>query len=86
MSLSCRHLHAKGYNKGQRCGEKVSKLDPENRYCAKHRICVFLIKPKEKPKIEKEMPKYINYLTFCESIVSDSHDIQCIKEIFELQI
>lgn len=83
MALNqCRHLHHQGLYSGKRCIEKVSKLDPEHRYCAKHRICVFLVKEKN-AKPEKEPLKYINYVTFCTSIVSDEKELAEVTALFE---
>jgi len=65
----CLHIHKQGVRKGERCDEKVSKVDPEKRYCAHHRVCVFIIQTEDKVKVQKEEIKYINYETFCASIV-----------------
>ena len=82
MALNvCRHLHHKGPYSGRRCGEKVSKLDPENRYCAKHRMCTFLVKDKV-VKPEKEPHKFINYLTFAASVISDEHELCEVEALF----
>jgi hypothetical protein len=81
-SHTCRHLHYQGAYAGQRCGEKVSKLDPENRYCAKHRLCVFLAKD-QTVKPEKEPLKFVNYITFCASMVTDDKELAEIHALFE---
>ena len=83
MSEKCRHLHTKGPYIGTRCGEKISKLDPEQRYCAKHRVCVFLIDENlTKSSVEKVPIKYHNYITFCESLVSKPEDLEVVKSMF----
>jgi hypothetical protein len=81
-SHGCRHLHYQGAYAGHRCGEKVSKLDPENRYCAKHRLCVFLVKDKV-TKPDKEPLKFINYITFCASMVTDDREFEEVAAWFE---
>lgn len=84
MTERCRHLHTKGVHQGTRCGQKISKLDPENRYCAKHRICVFIIDESEtKASVIKVSIKYHNYITFCESLISDPNELATISELFK---
>lgn len=83
MSNKCRHLHTKGPYNGKRCGEKISKLDPEQRYCAKHRICVFIVNEDEtKISIEKVSVKYHNYLTYCESMIVNPKELEAVKSMF----
>jgi hypothetical protein len=84
MSYLCHHLFTKGKKLGIRCGDRVSKLDPEARYCARHRICVFLVVEKEdKVKSTTEPLKHINYLTFCQSLLFDPEELKAVTELFK---
>ena len=84
MSNKCHFLATKGKNNGHRCGENISKLDPEARYCARHRICVLLVEEEKiVTKSDVVLVKYTNYLTFCESLVSTTEDLAVVAKLFQ---
>lgn len=82
MSSRCKHLLRIGRRKGQTCDAKVTKLDPEGRYCAEHQICTFIIvEEKVKPAV-KEAEKYVNYDTFEASRISNPEEIKKVRALW----
>jgi hypothetical protein len=65
----------KGYNKlnteeAERCTEKVSNVDPERLYCAKHRICVAIVVEEKSETVKKYVEKFLDYETFSFSLLT----------------
>uniref|UniRef100_A0A6C0CIF4 Uncharacterized protein n=1 Tax=viral metagenome TaxID=1070528 RepID=A0A6C0CIF4_9ZZZZ len=65
----CTHLLQGRKRHGRACGEKVSKKDPEQRFCAGHRICVYVTGSKRQPLVPKPTEKYIDFETFSSSLI-----------------
>lgn len=70
MSSTCNHMIRAGKGHFNRCNINISTSDPEKRFCAKHRICVFVegVEPKDQ-KIKQEI-KYLDYITFTASLIT----------------
>jgi len=46
------------------CDDFVSKVDPEHKFCAKHRRCVYVSKPEKEKDVKPEQEKLIDHTTF----------------------
>ena len=62
----CYYFFIKGDISGTRCSKRVTNLDPEFKFCAKHRRCMF---PKNKHKEheeeqEEDTIRFLDYMTF----------------------
>lgn len=52
------------FRKKKYCTDLVSKVDPENKFCAKHRRCVYPAKPEKEKEPNKPEEKLLDYITF----------------------
>ena len=69
MSNLCLHYIHKGNGDLKACGKKISKIDPEKKYCSAHRVCDFVKSYKEKEKKVVFNVKYLDYNTFSASLI-----------------
>lgn len=46
------------------CGDMVSGVDPERKFCAKHRRCVYVTGPEREKEVKSQQEKLIDYTTF----------------------
>jgi len=51
------------------CRDKVSRVDPEHRFCAEHRICVFIVDPEKHIRVPESEEKYLDFVTFSASLI-----------------
>ena len=65
---SCNYVIVKGERKSQTCGDKITYVDPELKYCSKHRICTKSYKIVER-KEEKAVEKFIDLATLRASCI-----------------
>ena len=64
---SCTYFIVKGNRKSQMCGETITFIDPEMKYCPKHRRCTKSYKVEE--TIPEVMEKFIDFTTFRASCI-----------------
>lgn len=71
MSYLCHHYIHKGNDDLKVCGKKISRTDPEKKFCSSHRVCDFVKSHKEKEKEKKIIidVKYLDYITFSASLI-----------------
>lgn len=85
MSSKCLHMIRKGKLKHSLCDQKVTKLDPEGRYCSKHQVCTLIVTQKVQEVHIKENQKYGNFDTFQASLIFDLSQIEVAERLFGLK-
>lgn len=65
----CIHRFDGGKQNGKICGRKVSKKDPEQYYCAEHRICVWVVSGERSQTVKPSEEKYLDFETFTASLI-----------------
>lgn len=52
------------FKKKKHCEDFVSRVDPEHRFCAKHRRCVYPMKAEKEKDPPPPEEKLLDYMTF----------------------
>lgn len=66
----CNYYMKRTGTKYEKCKNKITKLDPEKKFCSLHKICEYVNSCTETKYVSDKQPiKYLDFITFSSAII-----------------